>query len=197
MNLFVTKQIKLVGLDVTASDAIAVGYLLGLSLIQEYFGTQAARQHVWISFLCSLGFLGLSYLHLFFTPNQFDMMHPHFDAILSPMPRLIIASLFSFFLIQLVDIAFFQYLRSKTKGRWLTGRAGFCLLISQGLDTVVFSYAGLYGLVENLGDVMVVSFLIKLAVIGLSLPYVAFSKKFGRYLERPLNKKPQALGLGI
>ena len=36
MNLFVLKQITLFGLCVTSSDALGVGYLLGLNLIIKY-----------------------------------------------------------------------------------------------------------------------------------------------------------------
>lgn len=183
MNLFVTKQVCLCGLDVTAADPLAVGYLLGLSLIQEYYGKGAARKHVVVSIVVSIGFLFLSSAHLLFIPNQFDTMHPVFTALLNPMPRLIGASLLSFALIQLVDIAFFQYLRSKAKGKWFTGRTGVCLVMSQALDTVVFSYLGLWGLVENLVDIMIVSFTFKILVTFLSLPFVTLS-------GRLLNKKP-------
>lgn len=177
MNLFVIKQITLFGMEVTATDALAVGYLLGLVLIQEYYGTQSARRHVLISFICSFGFLFLSFCQCIYLPNQFDMAHSYFMAILSPMPRLFAASFISFLIIQMVDISIFQWLRKKLNGSWFTGRAGICLVISQVLDTIIFSYAGLYNLVPNLGHVMIVSFIIKIIVIILSLPFAKLSKK--------------------
>lgn len=177
MNLFVIKQINLFGMEVTATDAMAVGYLLGLVLIQEYYGTKSARKHVLISFICSLGFMLLSFFHLLYDPNRLDVTHPYFVAILSPMPRLFAASFASFLIIQMVDISIFQWLRNKLNGSWFTGRAGICLVISQILDTLIFSYAGLYGLVPNLWDVMIVSFIIKIIVIMLSLPFTTLSRK--------------------
>lgn len=193
MNLFVTKQITLLGLDVTASEALAVAYLLGLSLIQEYYGKEAARKHVFTAFLCCVGFLFLTQTHLFFVPNQYDVMHGHFSAILQPIPRLILASMASFFMIQLVDIAFFSFLQYKTNGRHLTIRTGTCLIVSQILDTTIFSYLGLYGLVENLTHVMLVSFVIKTATIFLALPYVSFSKRIISFRQQ----KPQAVAWGL
>lgn len=192
MNLFVTKQITLLGLDVTASEALAVSYLLGLSLIQEYYGREAARKHVFTAFLCCVGFLFLTQTHLFFHPNKYDMMHGHFEALFKPMPRLILASMVSFFMIQLVDIALFSFLQYKTNGRHLTMRTGMCLVLSQIMDTVIFSYLGLYGLVENLSHVMLVSFAIKTATIFLSLPYVSFSKRIISFKQ-----KPQAVAWGL
>jgi len=37
-NLFVTKQILLFGFNVIATDAFVVGAVLGLQLLQEYYG---------------------------------------------------------------------------------------------------------------------------------------------------------------
>jgi len=176
MNLFVIKQITLFGMHVTATDAMAVGYLLGLVLIQEYYGTKSARRHVLISFICSFGFVLLSCGHLLYAPSPLDMAHPYFKAILSPMPRLFAASFISFLIIQMVDISIFQWLRKKFNGSWFTGRAGACLIISQILDTVIFSYAGLYKLIPNLWEVMLVSFIVKVIVIILSLPFARLSK---------------------
>ncbi len=183
MNLFVTKQINLFGLDVTATDSFAVSYLLGLSLIQEFYGRSAARQHVAIAMVVSVFFVGLSFTHLLYTPSQYDVMHPHFAAILSPMPRIMIASLVSFGAVQLLDILFFQWLRLKTAGRWFTLRTGICLILSQLTDTFLFSILGLYGLIENICDVMLLSLIVKGIVIGLSLPFVT--------IATVVNKKPQ------
>lgn len=49
-NLFVLKQIDLFGFNATASDVFAVGSLLGLNLLQEKFGREAAQRAIWVSF---------------------------------------------------------------------------------------------------------------------------------------------------
>lgn len=176
MNLFVLKQINLLGLEVTASESLAVGYLLGLSLIQEFYGRKAARQHVLISMTVSIGFLILAWVHLSYSPNSYDLAHSLYVQLLKPLPRLIGASLLSFLTIQVVDIAFFQYLRQKTQGKWFAGRTGLTLILSQLLDTLLFSFLGLYGLVHNIIHIMIVSFTIKVVVIFFSLPFVQLSK---------------------
>ncbi len=177
MNLFVLKQITLFGLSVTSSDALAVGYLLGLNLIQEFFGRSAARRTVWISLFISSGFVLLTQIHLAYIPNQADWAHLHFSFLFTPMPRVILASLFSFLVIQLVDLAFFGFLRNKTGGKFLVGRTALALLLSQTLDTLLFSFCGLYGLVDNIGHIIVLSLAVKGIVIILSTPFVHFSKR--------------------
>ena len=50
-NLFVVKQMSLFGFSVMCSDVYAVGAMLGLNLLQEYWGKEAAGRCVKISFL--------------------------------------------------------------------------------------------------------------------------------------------------
>ena len=177
MNVFVLKQITLFGLSVTSSDALAVGYLLGLNLIQEFFGHKEAKKCMWIALFISCSFVLLSQIHLLYTPNQFDLSHPHFMFLFRPMPRIIIASLASFLVIQLVDITFFGYLRTQTKGKYLTLRACAALIVSHTLDTILFSFLGLYGLVASVGYIICLSLIVKGVVILLAVPFIAYSKK--------------------
>lgn len=177
MNLFVLKQITLFGLSVTPSDPLGVGYLLGLNLIQEFFGRKIARKIVWISLFVSCGFVLLSQVQLAYIPNRYDLAHPHFSFLLTPMPRLMIASLLSFLLVQMCDLTFFGFLRKKTSGKYLTGRTTLALILSQTLDTILFSFLGLFGLVENIGHIILFSLAVKGTVILFSTPFVYFSKR--------------------
>lgn len=170
MNLFVSKQISLFGLDVTATDALAVSYLLGFNLLQEFYGKATARSHLLISFLVSSGFVLMSLFHLAYEPNGFDVTHQAFELILTPLPRLIGASLLTFVVVQAFDIFFFGWLREKFEGRKLVVRLMVCLVFSQIIDTVLFSFLGLYGQVGNLFDIIQVSLGFKYIVIALSLP---------------------------
>ncbi len=181
MNLFVLKQISLFGLNVTACDALAVGYLLGLNLIQEFFGRQQAQKMTWLSFFISAGFLFLSQIHLAYQPNRFDHSQNHFAFVLQPVVRIFLASLFSFLCIQFIDIAFFSFLRKKFQGQFLTLRTTLSLILSQTLDTVLFSFLALSGVVPSLKEIILFSLLVKGCVILLSSPFVAFSKKVARY----------------
>src|SRR5689334_10536329 len=49
-NLFLLKEITFFGFNVTTTDSLAVGYLLGLNLIQEFSGRKAAQKVVWTCF---------------------------------------------------------------------------------------------------------------------------------------------------
>lgn len=165
-NLFVLKQVTLFGLHVTASDTFAIGSLLGLNLLQEYYGREAAKKATWICFFFMLLFALVAKLHLLYTPSLFDTTQEAFTTLLAPSTRLFLASLSVFFLVQQFDIWFFNFLKLRFPLYSFATRTGISLTLSQFLDTVLFSFAGLYGLVGSIGEVIVFSFAIKLVVIS-------------------------------
>lgn len=177
MNVFVMKQITLCGLDVTATDAIAVAYLLGLNLLQEYYGKNTARIHVWISCLGAMCFTFLGLVHLSYTPNAYDCTDLHYRMTISTLPRIFFSSIASFLLVQVVDISFFAYLRGRIGKRWIVLRTSLSLILSQILDTFVFSFLALYGLVGNIWHIIFVSLLVKFIVIFLCAPITQMSSR--------------------
>ncbi len=164
-NLFVLKQIDLFGLEVTASDSFAIGSLLGLNLLQEHFGREEANKATKICFFFLCFFTLVSQLHLFYEPNASDTTQSAFSTLLSLAPRLLIASMASFFLVQRFDVFFFSHLKKIAPSLDFAWRLALCLTVSQLLDTVFFSFGGLFGVVVSLIDIIVMSFLIKLIVI--------------------------------
>lgn len=165
-NLFVLKQITLFGLNVTASDAFAIGSLLGLNLLQEFYGREEAQKATWACFFLMVFFAAVSQLHLLYVPSAHDQSDAAFQTLLSPTPRLLLASLSVFFIVQQIDIRFFVFLKERLPGFSFAARSGIALAVSQFLDTFLFSFAGLYGIVASVLEIIVLSFAIKMIVIA-------------------------------
>lgn len=179
-NLFVLKQITLGGFHATAADAFTIGAVFSLNMLQEYYGKKAARSAIWTSFCMLIFYALISHVHLSYTPSSFDTMQPHYQALLGFMPRIALASLTSYLLIQLFDSWLFGALRKILAGNYLALRTAVSLAISQLFDTILFSFLGLYGLVDNLWQIIIISYTIKLAAIALSTPCAQLSKKVKR-----------------
>lgn len=171
-NLFVLKQITLFGLNVTASDAFAIGSLLGLNFLQEYYTRKDAEKTTWICFFFMLFFATVAKLHLLYEPSAFDESQGAFLTLLTPSLRLFIASLGVFFIVQQIDIRFFRYLKDRLPNLSFPIRAGLALTLSQFLDTILFSFAGLYGIVESVVEIIIFSFVIKMIVISISASFL-------------------------
>jgi len=177
-NLLVTKQITLFGLNVTSTDVFAVGCIMTLNLIQEYFGTSSTIKAIKINFFMLIFYLVMTQFHLWYMPNIFDITQEHFIIILSPMMRIIIASLIVYTIVQIIDTQLYRYLKTKFSGNYLLARNIFSLLCTQLIDTVLFSFIGLYGIVESVTHIIIVSFLVKIIVIALASPCIFLSKFF-------------------
>lgn len=175
-NLFVLKQIALLGFDVTASDTFAIGSLLGLNFLQEYFGEKEAKRATWVCFFFMFFFVVVSQLHLLYQPSLYDNTQDSFVQILSPSPRLLIASMSVFFVVQQIDIRFFAFLKNCFPNLGFALRAALALVVSQFLDTFLFSFVGLYGIVISVFDIIVVSFAVKLVVIFFITPLLKWAK---------------------
>lgn len=182
INLFVTKQITLFGLTATASDAMAVGITLNLNLLQEYYQKASALKAIWISIFCSLFYTVISLFHLAYSPASTDTSSALFHVLLAPMPRLVIASLIAYFIAQYTDTMLYGWLKKRFDDRFFIIRNYGSIAISQLLDTILFAFLGLYRLNEsfsNLGtlfDIILVSYIIKVVVIIIAVPYVRFAR---------------------
>lgn len=175
-NLFVIKQINFLGMSITASDMYTISAMLGLNLIQEYFGKEEARKTALISFLFLFCFLVMSRIHLSYTPNLYDYSQKGYETVFSSNWRIIISSIAVFFISQHFDIFFYGFLKKKFSLP-IVFNAGFSTFSSQLLDTVLFTVLGLWGVVGKVFDVMAVSFMIKGLTIVSSCFFIGLAKK--------------------
>lgn len=170
-NLFVLKQIDIFGFNATASDIFAIGSLLSLNLLQEKWGQSAAQHAIWASFGCLLFFVLISQVHLLYLPSEHDVSQSSYEFILLASPRLLIASLATFLIVDQFDTRLYEILRQRWPQIAMIFISGMALCISQLLDTLLFSFLGLYGMISAIVEVMVVSYFIKLIAIMNTIPW--------------------------
>jgi uncharacterized integral membrane protein (TIGR00697 family) len=175
-NFFVTKQVMLFGFEVTASDAYAIGGMLSLSILQELWGRQYAMKAIYASFLLLGLASAVSVVHLAYIPSAHDVMHDHFAALLTATPRLALASFVTFIISSRLEIALFAKL-SQMPGLPFPLRAAISTAIVMLVDTLLFSLLGLYGIVADLFDIIVISYLLKLLTIAIMSPFLACGKR--------------------
>lgn len=177
-NFFVLKQIGLWGCQVTASDVFAIGGILGLNLIQEFYGKESAKKTTLACLYCLLSFALLSIIHLLYTPSIEDRADIAYKALLQPAPRLFIASISVFFFVQQLDRKVFGALKHRFAKSSFSLPNFLSMSFSQCIDTILFSFLGLYGLVASLYDIILVSFLTKMIIIAILSPLSFFIKRW-------------------
>ena len=176
-NLFVIKQITLFGLTATSADAFTVGATIGLNLLQEYFGKEIAKRTIWINFFLLIFYAIVSQLHLIYIPHPADITQQYFLPLLQCMPRIVIASFSVYLFTQMTDYYLYGILKKMFHDKYIVFRNYASIAFCQLLDTVLFSFFGLYGIIDNIGEVIVISYLIKLASIIIATPFVGLSRR--------------------
>lgn len=176
-NIFVTKQITLFGLTATCADAFTVGATIGLNLLQEYFGKEITKKTIWINFFLLIFYAIVSQIHLIYIPHSADRMHLHFMPLLNLMPRIVLASFSVYFISQMMDYYLYGFLKKIFRDRYIIVRNYASIAFCQLLDTILFSFLGLYGIIDNIWEVIIISYLIKLASIIIATPFVGLSRK--------------------
>jgi len=151
--------------------------VLGLNLLQEYYGPSIARRTIWINFFLLVFYALIGHLHLAYVPSTVDSMQSHYHAILEVMPRIVVASFTVYLIAQYCDYILYGFLKRVWHSRFLIIRNYASIMITQLLDTVLFSFLGLYGLVDNIWHIMLVSYSVKICAILIATPCVALSRK--------------------
>ncbi len=176
-NIFVFKQINLFGLEVTSSDSFAVGCVMSLGVFQEFFGKQKAQKIADLS-LYAIIFCGIaSALHLGFKPSPHDGSHLAYLKIFGVNPRVCLASLIAFYISQKTDIFVFSQLKTRFPQARLAVRSFISTGAAQILDTLCFTFLGLYGLVHNVFHIVILSFIIKTITIFFFSTCLIFFRK--------------------
>lgn len=184
-NLFVVKQITLFGLTATCADAFTVGATIGLNLLQEYFGKDAAKKAIWINFFLLVFYAIASQIHLLYAPDSADFAQQHFIPLLTLMPRIVVASFSVYLFSQTADYYLYGILKKTFQNKYIVARNYASIAFCQLLDTVLFSYLGLYGIIDNIGEVILISYLVKLVSIIIATPFVGFSRKIYTITQTP------------
>lgn len=169
-NLFVLKTMTLFGLTATCSDMYMVAIVLGLNILQEWWGKETAQKAIYYGFGTLVAYTSFCLLHLSYVPAPTDTHAFFYQELLEHMPRITAASLIAYFISLSCDRALYTLLRNNFA--WTVSKASTSsMLISQTCDTLLFSFLALYGTVSGIWTIIIVSLCIKGSAIGLMAPF--------------------------
>lgn len=159
-NFFILKQFILFGINITASDMFAVGGLYTVNLIQNYYGKEAAKKSVYVTFGSLILYAICSYIHVIYTPSPSDFSQSAYSLICKTTPRLAFSSLIMFFLTQRLDLETFGFFRKLIPNK--TVAIFFNMAVLQFIDTIGFTYLALWGVFPSLKQIIMFSYAIKM-----------------------------------
>ncbi len=178
-NIQVTKTIQLFGFEATLGNIVYATSFLVTDILSENFGKKEARKAVGIGFFSLITMTILMNLALYFIPAASDFVQDSMKTIFSLMPRIALASLSAYGISQLHDIWAYDFWKKKfpSKGKlWI--RNNLSTMVSQLLDTIVFTLIAFYGVFPKsvLFEIVITTYLLKWVVAVADTPFIYLAK---------------------
>ncbi|MGI6466553.1 MAG: queuosine precursor transporter [Sphaerochaetaceae bacterium] len=174
-NIQVLKIVNLFGLEATLGNIVYATSFLATDILSEFYGKKEATKGVAIGFFALVVMSLMMNVALLFEPAATDFINPSLKAIFSLMPRVAFASLVAYLVSQFHDVISYQFykkIRPGVKYLWL--RNNFSTLVSQLLDTIIFTLIAFLGVYERgvLIQIVISTYLLKAVVALLDTPFI-------------------------
>lgn len=152
-------------------------------ILTEVYGFTAARKVIWTALIWNCIFTIFIYIILLLPSSPHFEQKEAFEQIFFISPRIVLASIFSYFVGELLNSNIIATLKIKFQGRFFALRAIFSTLISSACESSVFAYIAFAGRIPNreLTQMIVLLTLIKVVYEILIMP---FTLKFTTFLKR-------------
>ncbi len=184
-NIEVLILIYAFGAEQTLGNVLFAVTFLVTDILSECEGKKAANKAVYTGIFSSLFFLLLSQSWMLYLPSQNDWVMPAVRDVFSNTPRMLIASLTVYSISQIFDVWLyhkwwdFTEKRSGSKRRFLWLRNNGSTLISQLLNTLLFTLFAFFGTYDakTLLSIFVSSYVIYIFTSLLDTPVVYLARR--------------------
>lgn len=184
-NIEVLILVQAFGMEMTLGNILFATTFLITDILSEIAGKKQAQQAVWIGIAANILFVLVSQSWLMYVPSVNDWAVQYMKAIFSNTPRLMLASLVVYAIVQVFDVwlyhkwwALTQRLSGDRRG-FLWVRNNGSTLISQLLNAVLYTLLAFYGMydVSSLVSIILSSYVIFLFTSLLDTPIVYWARR--------------------
>lgn len=191
-NIEVLILVQAFGMEMTLGNILFATTFLVTDILSEIAGKKQAQQAVWIGIAANVLFVVVSQSWLMYIPSAEDWATPSMRAIFSNTPRLMLASLAVYAIVQVFDVWLYhkwwdltQRLSGERRG-YLWVRNNGSTLISQLLNAILYTVFAFYGMydIPTLVSIVLSSYVIFIFTSLLDTPIV--------YWARLIHEKKQA-----
>ncbi len=184
-NIEVLIMINAFGMDMTLGNVCFASTFLATDILSERYGKDDANKAVKVGFATLIAFVVITQSWLLFTPSSTDFAFPSIKNVFSNTPRLALSSVIVYLIVQKIDIVLYHKIwnfskaRSNDSSKMLWLRNNGSTLISQFLNTVLFTVFAFYGVYENtdLVSIIISSYIIFIAISLIDTPFIYFARK--------------------
>ena len=145
-------------------------------IINEFYDRKKAQKVVWVGFLANIIMVVLVYIAIQWQPASFWQNQEQFALVLGNTWRIVLASLVAYLISQHHDIWSFNLWKKATKGKYLWLRNNLSTIVSQFIDTVIFTFIAFYGLFPIMPTIIGL-FIVKVIIALLDTPFIYLVRK--------------------
>lgn len=184
-NIEVLILVQAFGMEMTLGNILFATTFLVTDILSEIAGKKQAQQAVWIGIAANILFVLVSQSWLMYVPSANDWAVEYMQPIFSNTPRLMLASLAVYAIVQVFDVwlyhkwwALTQRLSGDRRG-FLWVRNNGSTLISQLLNAVLYTVFAFYGIydIPSLVSIILSSYVIFIFTSLLDTPIVYWARQ--------------------
>ncbi len=180
-NLQGPKLTIIFGFQTTLGVIFYSGIFFATDLLSERWGQKEANRAVMIGFLVSIIIVVMLSIALLFQPSTqantaafSSEIQDAFETIVNFTPRFVFGSLLAYLISQSLDVYIFHKVKELTKGRHLWLRNNVSTMLSQIVDTLIYSLVVWWGVVdlETALSLGAVKYVFKLGIAAIDTPFI-------------------------
>jgi uncharacterized integral membrane protein (TIGR00697 family) len=196
-NIAEMKIIDILGVAQVGAGTLFFPLLYVLNdVITEIYGFSASRRTIWLALCFNLTFTVLMYFIMMLPEGEDWQEKEAFEVIFALSPRIMLGSLISYFLGELINSSIISSLKLQLQGRLFALRAVLSTLISSFIESILFGIIAFYGripddeLVKMTVMLTILKVLYEIAVMPFTIMLVNYLKKVENLdvYEKPLLK---------
>ena len=144
-NIEVIKMVTMFGMSVTLGNALYASTFVVTDILSENYTKADAKKAVNIGLFVTITWVLATQMILVFIPNELDFIQPAFEQMFGLLPRMALAGIFTYAVVQRLDVYLyhkwweFTNKRFGTSTKYIWIRNNGSTLISQFADTIIFT----------------------------------------------------------
>lgn len=180
-NILAPNVTEVFGFQTSLGVILYSATFLATDMLNERYGRATAQQAVLMGFAANMIMLIMVTLAIQYPPSSnpatsefATRMHDATQTLFGLTPRFVLGSMLAYLVSQVLDVWIFDRIRKLTSGRYLWLRNNGSTMISQGLDTLLYSlivWWGIYDLATAL-QLGAVKYVVKLLLAGLDTGFI-------------------------
>ena len=180
ITIFGAKLVTVFGLTTNAGNVFYACVFLGTHFFIERYGKQAALNSIWLVVSFTLFFVALTQLAVHYIGNPAsDNVNNAVSTLFSFSLRVTAGSIIAFIFAQFANISVYDWINTKTKGKFLWLRSNGANILSQLIDSILFFSIVFFDLPgQLLIQAILAGWLIKSLVVLIGTPFLYLDQKY-------------------